>query len=383
MAIPTLKSNSTPANLNFGKQPGQDFSKNLKNRGIAPLVSFKPWSNSQIPQFLKNIPNIEKAWPIIQRAPGALKWLSSVAVKGGVDLIKGAVVTVGGFTLAQIAAALTLAVGFIAVFAPPAGTKDEFPNLDNFFKNVDGKLLSKFSKLLADKGVSVDQALKLFKGAKPDNAAKAMEKIIALSDDPTWKKSLASKQKQINQLKLLLPELSHDAKDSKSLPLILGVKEFALIDNKAKAKAENDIYMCSARVTVWGNYGDHSHLITPNHDPETGEVNVEVVGIHQNSGARLPVRILKYPLLSTSDHFMTEALKYTVPSYENGTGSMNLTFPLTKKLGVITQAQCNIDGAWHNAVTSIDNNSENLKHNAFSATMTDYGVEVKSVLFKK
>ncbi len=42
-----------------------------------------------LPQILKNIPNIEKLWPVIQKIPGGTKWLLDLAKAFAIKQLTG------------------------------------------------------------------------------------------------------------------------------------------------------------------------------------------------------------------------------------------------------------------------------------------------------
>ncbi len=287
-----------------------------------------------------------------------------------------------------------LAVGILVAidWNNAAGSKDEFPSLNSFYKNVDTKLLAKFSQLIASKNISTDKATTLFKGVKPENVAKAMKKIIALSGDPAWKKNPQTRRKELLELKQLLPSLSdkstHYVPDHLSgIATLVNVKAdiwTMSVSERNHNDDNNDGYICEVKIDIKPNFPtlDRILLYQPEIKTNTilkGTAKIYLYGESLKNKDRVPVRLKIWRRKRILKPFLKHNLKQK-PNVIQGLISLSTELEIYENGNLIVRPECKIKNKWFDAHQIINNHSARPAYIIHSMT-TPIGVQIQAKPF--
>jgi hypothetical protein len=321
---------------------------------------------------------------MIQRIPGGAKWLVGIFAEAAVAVAEGV-------TLAQAILIGSLAAGLLAIFAQPAGSKDEFPNLSIFFKSVDVKLLAKFSSFIASKKMSTEQAVKLFKGVKPENMARAMEKIIALSGDPAWKKTSSTRQRELVELKQLLPSLSdktkHYVPDHLSgIATLINIKldEWVMSYSGMHDNGNNDGYRCEVKIEIIPEYPILGAVFPQdtirNNQIVKGIAEFSLYGASLKDSSPIPARLKTWRRKRILNPVFKNNLKDKSILYTSQSGIILERLYIYKNGTLIVRPQCQIKSKWVDAHQIVRNHSSQAPYIIHSMT-TPVGVQVQAQPF--
>jgi hypothetical protein len=160
--------------------------------GIAHGLPQSGGSSSNYLRVLKNAPEIAKNLPALEKIPGAINWLVKEFASGA--------------SIRYLALAGAMIVAFEG--NRPTGIATETQGvLRANLGNVNSALLERFLKMAEKKGITAEQLMALFKGAKKENLERIIRSVLNLND----KASSLSKEvklKHVRALAEVLPSLT-------------------------------------------------------------------------------------------------------------------------------------------------------------------------------